>query len=653
MPKKRKKRAGHPRTPNRPTIVRRHVEPSDAEAHPFIAELRRALRSDHPLEFLQTVSGLVAVTEPRPTLGSDPEPSVTLDQLVETFEGTDLAETTAALHVVAAFSDDEVMAARIRRTTTTRRQPMPAWLTDLGRARATRVLEMRHIQRDGDNYIVEIDLAGGDVMCAVIYIDNNIGGVVKDAFMISEGLEAYEGAVDQLAEPDTTLEPIDPATARAIVEQAIKHGAIMFPPPESETWPLIRPLVRWVARLLPPGGDVPTPKEWSDQELAELTEAFLSSPQGRPYDDEEHRSLLEDLLWFGVSQGTGDPLRWTPVNVEIVLADWYPRKVVADVALLAKLPDLLRAFVTYCHRREGLRRELTAETVASIDRWEPDYQQEIRTARPQGAEALARMLVDAESDYRLPVFDLADTVGGASALANLSTDPLPDEEFEWAGIPGDIHDKVAEILALCDQNADQFLDIEHRTANRRLLSRLAVADSAFFRGRAAAKTTASAISWMIAHANDSIGLHRRLTAQELLAPYGGGTQSERAARFRKVLGAPDHFPSYGPMALGSPDLLVAARRRSIIEDRDRSDEGLFEDYDDFDEEEFLAAWDEADHQAAEVLRDTVPDVLDSEPPMQDVAHAAERIRTEIAAGSQEGRYFAAACGWGDPPKVPL
>lgn len=542
----------------------------EAESHPFIAGLRHSLRADHPLEFLEHMSGLVAVTEPKPTFGDDPGPSVTLDQLVETFEGTDLAETTAALHVLAALTGDELMAARIRRTTSSRRQPMPPWLTEMGRARATRVLEVRHIQRDGENYVVEVDLAAGHVMCAVIYVDNNIGGVVKDAFMMPDGLEAYEALVTLHAEPDTTLEQMDPATARAIVEQAIKFGATTFPPPESETWPLVRPLVRWVTRLLPAGGEVPGRAEWSDGELAELTEGFLASPQGRPYDDEEHRSLLEDLLWFGVSQGTGDPLRWTPVNVEIVLADWYPRKVVADVAFLAKLPDLLRAFVEYCHRREGLRRDLTSETLASVDRWEPDYQRQIRAERPQGAEALARLLVDAGADGWGPVSDLEDAVGGPSALANLGTEPLPEEEFEWAGIPDDIHDRVAEILALCDANADRFLDVEHRTANRRLLGRLAVGHPAFFRGRAAARTSASAISWMIAHANDSIGLHRPLTAQELLAPFGSGTQSQRAARFREILGVPPGGANFGPMALGSSDLLVAARRRAIVEERDRS-----------------------------------------------------------------------------------
>ncbi len=40
---------------------------------------------------------------------------------------------------------------------------------------------------------------------------------------------------------------------------------------------------------------------------------------------------------------TGDPWRWSPVTVEMLLADWFPRKVIAEPAYLAKLPDLVRS----------------------------------------------------------------------------------------------------------------------------------------------------------------------------------------------------------------------------------------------------------------------------------------------------------------------
>jgi hypothetical protein len=164
--------------------------------------------------------------------------------------------------------------------------------------------------------------------------------------------------------------------------------------------------------------------------------------------------------------------------------------------------------------------------------------------------------------------DAADAVGGKDALDALTAEPLPDEDFDWSGIPEELGGKVGEILALCDENADQFLDFEHRTANRRLLRQVVLADPAYFRGRAAARTSAAAISYMVAHANDSVSIHGPLTTQELLEPFGVKSASQRAHRFRTVLGLPEHLPYYGPMALGSPDYLVSDRRAELIEERD-------------------------------------------------------------------------------------
>ena len=94
------------------------------------------------------------------------------------------------------------------------------------------------------------------------------------------------------------------------------------------------------------------------------------------------------MIWFGVDYGPGDPLRWSPVAVEIILVNWIPRKIVADAVYLSKAPELLRAFVRFCHAERGIRTELTRDTLAAIDVYEPDYQRTIRSPRPQGPMAL-------------------------------------------------------------------------------------------------------------------------------------------------------------------------------------------------------------------------------------------------------------------------
>lgn len=120
---------------------------------------------------------------------------------------------------------------------------------------------------------------------------------------------------------------------------------------------MCRPLVEWMVRMLPTGAVAPEPKEWSPEETAAVVGEFFGSPLGAPLDGEDERSLLESVVWFSTGYVTGDPWRWSPVTVEMLLADWFPRKVLAEPAYLARLPHLLRVYVRYCHdRKRGSQR---------------------------------------------------------------------------------------------------------------------------------------------------------------------------------------------------------------------------------------------------------------------------------------------------------
>ena len=220
-----------------------------------------------------------------------------------------------------------------------------------------------------------------------------------------------------------------------------------------------------------------------DEDQAALIDDFLASPYGQRYvDSKPHLQLLDSLLWFGTGYGTCDPLRWSPVNVEVLLVDWFPRKVMAPVAELTLLPELLRSFIGYAHERRGIRAHNRAETLVSVGRWEHEYQELIRTDRPQGAEALARMLLTDDGLEAMMIEGLVDAVGDADTLDQLDDVVLPDEPFDASGVPDDILPKILEMVALCDENADARLDVEHRTANRRLIRLLALADPGHVRG---------------------------------------------------------------------------------------------------------------------------------------------------------------------------
>jgi hypothetical protein len=562
------------------------------------------------MDLLAIASSLVEVMlhhRSDPFAESDDE-RTSLAELVDSFIEHSYAETTAVLTAIRLLVSDELLAARIGRELSRRPQPMPAWLTELTYARPEGdVWVTSHVLGDGDSYLIGVTMPSGRALTALVYIDHNLGTLVKDAFVVTEPLAAVaETMAAHASDPDQTVTLADPASVRALTEEAIERGAMTYPPLESETWPMCRPLVEWMLRLLPTGGSVPERPHWPEARIAALADDFFASPFGVGLDDRDRRGLLENVLWFGTDYGPGDPLRWSEVSVEILLLDWVPRKIVADSAYLAQLPQLLRAFIRYAHHQRGIRRRLTSETVAAVDRFEPEYQRLIRSERPQGPAALIAQALLARAgqdgidlaDLDLDDLDLDeiaagglgwaagldptrnmvdimlrsldDQVGGREALQAVDAEPLPDEPFAWDGIADDVRPVVEHVLTSCDACADELLDIEHRTAMRRFLRRAAVAHPELFRRKASPVRGAAAVAWAICRANETAGDHDSpLTVQELLAWFGvRGSVSQRAEPMLRAIGV-EPQPGYGPLKLGSPDLLVSGRRAAIIGQRDR------------------------------------------------------------------------------------
>jgi hypothetical protein len=578
-------RAGHgprpqPRRHHASVEPPRRVHDGAGPDQPLMQGLRRALRSDEPLDFLAIVSGLLEATDPR---SRDPfasgEERASRDDLVESFVGTSYAETSAALTTMRAMIATEVMAARIGRELVTRRHPLPEWLSGLDRARLDpQVWLMTHVLGDGDNYLLGVTLRSGHSVSAVVYVDHNLGTVVKDAFVVPQALSHLTDVMSStVIDPDQSISLVDAATARAAIEEAIETGARLYPPLESDSWPMCRPMVEWMVRMLPGGAAPPARADWAEADVRALADRFFDSTYAAGLDGPDLRGLLDSVLWFGTDYGPGDPLRWSPVNVEMLLADWFPRKIVAEASYLSQLPDLLRAFIRYCHHVRGIRPALTTQTLAAVDEWEPDYQRVIRSARLQGPAALLAGLpqfaVDKDGDdlsvEEIMLEGLDRTVGGRMQLMALDDVPLPDEAFEWAGVAQDIRPVLLEVLDACDRVAADLLDIEHRTAMRRFLSRAAVGDPAAFRRKASPLRAAAAVAWVVCRANDTVGGYGSgLSVQDLLASFGvTGSVSQRAEPLLRANGVDPHR-LYGAMYLGAPDLLTSRTRASILARRD-------------------------------------------------------------------------------------
>ena len=165
---------------------------------------------------------------------------------------------------------------------------------------------------------------------------------------------------------------------------------------------------------------------------------------------------------------------------------------------------------------------------------------------------------------------LAEAVGGKHALEDLDDAPLPDQPFAWAAVPDDIRRPVSDVLAWCDRCCDELLDVEYRTACRRLLAAAAAGNPAVFRRRGRADTAAAAICWAIGRANDLFTPYAgAMLVKDLLAWFGisSPSVSQRGATLVRAAGFDgDRFTYHS--VLGR-ELLVSSRRRRIMERRDR------------------------------------------------------------------------------------
>jgi hypothetical protein len=504
---------------------------TNSQAHagvqPFIDDIKRNLRGPSPLGLLTLASSVIQATTERPLDRMRPESSGTpkRPEVFESFVESRVPETEALAIAVAAIHTDELLARRLRDRIEIRgsvlRHP-PPWLANIGDIQITDVAQMVHVLDDGDNVYISWRWPNKSAATLLVYIDHNMGTIVKDAFVLPEGfgsmMQRYETI--ELLE-DQVIRPLDPATARARIVQAVMHGDALFPPIQNETWPAVRPMLEWILKALPEGGQGYVRPVWTTDQRQELAWEFAFSPPAKAtgIPPAETMHIGELLVAFGCESGTGDPLRWSPVSVEIVLVDWYPRNVFDPPELMQRVPELVAAFVRFAHARRHIPSNLTAETVAAVGRWTPVYLEAAMRPGRSPRDTVASMIrqaagVDPDDETWEDDEDLIDSVlaeaeldemetqlvedaGGPEAYAALNDDPLPDEPFDWSLVPDQWRDKTSLALARLDQMTTDLCDVETRTVARRVLANLAIRGDVFKRPTTDMDALAAGIIWAL------------------------------------------------------------------------------------------------------------------------------------------------------------
>ena len=204
--------------------------------------------------------------------------------------------------------------------------------------------------------MVEFAEPGGGFHTLGVYIDHNLGGLVKDVFLagrLAEVRETIEHAPDR---GQIAFRELELGEARARVEAALDMLDHTLDPPVSEDVHAMRALIDVRLRLLPSGFELPeTYVEVTLEERDALLEDFLASPEGRRWRGDEDAEYAARLaIDFGADYNHGGPLRWSPVVVEIFMLDWLARKITEEPAFFERVPEVLGDWVRYAGRRRGV-----------------------------------------------------------------------------------------------------------------------------------------------------------------------------------------------------------------------------------------------------------------------------------------------------------
>ncbi|MDP9260974.1 MAG: hypothetical protein M3O89_03280, partial [Actinomycetota bacterium] len=235
-----------------------------------------------------------------------------------------------------------------------------------------------------------------------IYIDHNMGGLVKDVFLAG-ALSEVRRQMGRKApnQVGLAIRDIDLAEARARAEAAFDMLDHTWDPPVNEDVQPMRALIEARLRLLPEGFELPDEYvEVTPEERDALLADFLGSPEGQRWrGDEDAEDVAQLAIDFGAGYNHGGPLRWSPVVVEIFMTSWLARKVTREPEFFTRVPDVLRDWVKYAGHRQGVPSAPLREAVAAVNHYRREMLDAVSDPEAWGpAKAFAVAALDAGVD---------------------------------------------------------------------------------------------------------------------------------------------------------------------------------------------------------------------------------------------------------------
>ncbi|MGZ4232019.1 MAG: hypothetical protein ACXVVQ_11395 [Solirubrobacteraceae bacterium] len=251
-------------------------------------------------------------------------------------------------------------------------EEMPSWVSNVGEAEITGAAVMyEDVFDDASTVFLEAVHPGGETHAVGVLIDNNLGGMAKDVLLAD--------SIDRVAEVmrkhprrdgELRLERIEPGVAAGRIHAAVELTDMTLDPPVAEDYARLRSMALLRADEAPHYKPVPERAEMPHHERDWLRDEFLSSPEGEQFAPDSDEAFAASLaIDFCADYVDGRPLRWSPVVVELFMAGWIPRKVLAGPELYDALPPALDAWVRFAGRKSGTPEWAVDETRNAIPRW--------------------------------------------------------------------------------------------------------------------------------------------------------------------------------------------------------------------------------------------------------------------------------------------
>jgi hypothetical protein len=242
----------------------------------------------------------------------------------------------------------------------------PAWSGPRGQTRLDEAWMATDVFGDQDMLVGRFSYEGDGPHDVALLIDRNLMGMVKDIAVhpASHHLrDRWERARDIVVRDITDREFSDR------VDDALRLLDMTWLPTVNEDAYLLRPLVD--ARRL----HLPRPKPLKRRTISRAARDRLY----REFRTSEVAATLgrtTDLARWAIDFAADyhdDPLRWSPVVVELFLADWLPGKVNLEADEVEALPGVLRAWLRFVGQKRSFEARLVAEMLAAVDAYEADF----------------------------------------------------------------------------------------------------------------------------------------------------------------------------------------------------------------------------------------------------------------------------------------